>query len=252
MKKPTKSSDDTTHALIEQVLDIARVSSLEEMASGFAHELNQPLGAITTFAQAAKRMLMRPDPMIKESLEVLEHISEEALKAGEGIRQIRRLFQRRASSRDTHSIADLVIELRPLLDPLAKRYNAQLDIGIAPGLPKVSVDKLRIQHVILALFLNAIEASKPGDTKPCVDIEVKADPYFVETSFTDRGVGIGPDARHHIFMPFFTTKAHGTGLGLASSRAIIEAMGGTIGFEPATQGGTRFWFKIPTTAEHSD
>lgn len=233
-------------------MGIARVSSLEEMASGFAHELNQPLGAITTFAQAAKRMLVRPDPMIKESLEVLEHISEEALKAGEDIRQIRRLFHRRASSPDSHSIADLIIELRPLLDPLAKRYNAQLDIGIAPGLPKVSVDKLRIQHVILALFLNAIEASKPGDSHPCIDIEVKADPYFVETSITDRGVGIAPDARHHIFMPFFTTKAHGTGLGLASSRAIIESMGGTIDFEPATQGGTRFWFKIPTSAKHSD
>jgi len=233
-------------------MDIARVSSLEEMASGFAHELNQPLGAITTFAQAAKRMLMRPEPMVKESLEVLEHISEEALKAGEGIRQIRRLFHRRVSSQDRHSIGELIIELRPLLDPLAQRYNAQLDIGIAPGLPKVVVDKLRIQHVVLALFLNAVEASKPGETNPSIDIEVKADPYFVETSVTDHGIGIATDAHHHIFMPFFTTKPHGTGLGLASSRAIVEALGGTIGFEPAKHGGTRFWFKIPTNAEHGD
>ena len=246
------STEEPNQTLIEQVLDIARVSSLEEMASGFAHELNQPLGAITTFAQAAKRMLMRPDPMIKESLEVLEHISEEALKAGEGIRQIRRLFHRRASSKDRHSMGELIIELRPLLDPLAKRYNVQLDIGIAPGLPMVIVDKLRIQHVVLALFLNAVEASKPGDATPSIDIEVKADPYFVETSITDHGIGISSDARHHIFMPFFTTKPHGTGLGLASSRAIVEALGGTIGFEPAKHGGTRFWFKIPTNSDHGD
>jgi len=252
VKNPPHTSDDATHTLIEQVLDIARVSSLEEMASGFAHELNQPLGAITTFAQAAKRMLMRPDPMVKESLEVLEHISEEALKAGEGIRQIRRLFHRRVSSKDSHSIGELILELRPLLEPFAKRYGVQLDIGIAPGLPTVNVDKLRIQHVVLALFMNAIEASKPSDKTPCIDLEVKADPYVVETSLTDQGVGISDEARHHIFMPFFTTKPHGTGLGLASSRAIVELLGGTIGFEPASHGGTRFWFKIPTNTNQHD
>lgn len=251
MKKITTTSDDAIHPLIEQVLDIARVSSLEEMASGFAHELNQPLGAVTTFAQAAKRMLARPEPMVKEALEVLEHISDEALKAGEGIRQIRRLFHRRNSVGSAHSMGDLIMELQPLLGPLAKRNGVRLEIGIAPGVPKVIIDKLRIQHVVLALFLNAIEASQPSQTHPSIDIEVKADPYFVETSITDQGVGIDANSIQHIFMPFFTTKSHGTGLGLASSRAIIEALGGTIGFEPASQGGTRFWFKIPISTDPS-
>ena len=240
-----------TASLLEEVLEIARVSSLEEMASGFAHEVNQPLGAVTTFAQAAKRMLSRPEPMITEALDVLEQISEETLKAGEMIRDIRRLFHQDNPDRSSHTMADVVLELRPLFEPMAQRHGIQLEIGTAPGIPKVMVDKLRIQHVLLVLFRNAIEASQPIANHPCIDIEVKADPYFVETSMSDQGIGIDPAAFKHIFMPFYTTKPLGTGLGLASSKAIIEKLGGTIGFESRPQGGTRFWFKVPISSDYN-
>lgn len=251
MKTSVTPSDDPTHCLIEQVLGIARVSALEEMASGFAHELNQPLGAVTTFAQAARRMLDRPDPMIRETLEVLGHISEEALKAGEGIRRIRKLFHHRDAVRTSCSIAELVQQLQPLIEPIAARSSVQLAIARMPALPQVIVDRLRIQHVLLALFQNALEASRPGDPHPYIGIDIKADPYLVEVAMTDHGVGIAPESVQHIFMPFFTTKPHGTGLGLASSRAIIEAHGGTIGFDAVEGGGTRFWFRIPTSSSHS-
>lgn len=233
------------------MLGIARVSALEEMASGFAHELNQPLGAVTTFAQAARRMLDRPEPMIKETLEVLGHISEEALKAGEGIRRIRKLFHHRDAVRTSCSVAELVQQLQPMIEPIAARNAIQLSISRMPALPQIIVDRLRIQHVLLALFQNAIEASKPGDPHPYIGIEIKADPYLVEVAMTDHGIGIAPESVQHIFMPFFTTKPHGTGLGLASSRAIIEAHGGTIGFDAVEGGGTRFWFSLPTSSSHS-
>ncbi len=233
------------HVLIERLMTIARVSALEEMASGIAHELNQPLGAIATFSQAGERMLSRPQPMTSAALEVLQHINREAMNAGEGIRRIRRLFNQRGVNRPPCSMRDLVSELKPVLDLLASRFDSALVVHCDDVLPLVAVDRLRIQHVLLTLVQNAFEAPKLPDASKTVRIDVKSDRYAVETSVTDRGIGIEEQQRPQIFRPFFTTKGDGTGLGLASSRAIIESHEGTIGFEDAEGGGTRFWFRLP-------
>jgi signal transduction histidine kinase len=233
------------HVLIEKLMTIARVSALEEMASGIAHELNQPLGAIATFSQAGERMLSRPEPMTSAALEVLQHINREAMNAGEGIRRIRRLFNHSDSKRPPCSMKELVGELKPVLDLLAERFDATLVVNCADDLPLVAVDRLRIQHVLLTLVQNAFEVPKPPGAPNTVRIDVTSDRYTVETSVTDHGVGIPEQQKPQIFRPFFTTKGEGTGLGLASSRAIIESHEGTIGFEDAEGGGTRFWFRLP-------
>ena len=230
--------------LIEQLMSIARVSALEEMASGIAHELNQPLGAIATFAQAGERMLTRPEPMTSAALEVLHHINDEALNAGEGIRRIRKLFNH-VGERTTTSVEQIVTELRPVLEMLASRGGAQLTIQCDGPFPVVNVEKLRIQHVLLTLVQNAIEASSGPGRQSHVMIEVTTNRYTVEVGVTDNGPGIPEQARTQVFRPFFTTKRYGTGLGLASSRAIVEAHHGTIGFTPAEDIGTRFWFRLP-------
>ena len=245
---PEGAGSDTAleaHVLIERLMTIARVSALEEMASGIAHELNQPLGAIATFSQAGERMLSRPQPMTSAALEVLQHINREAMNAGEGIRRIRRLFNQRGVKRPPCSMRDLVSELKPVLDLLASRLESTLVVHCDDVLPLVAVDRLRIQHVLLTLVQNAFEAPKlPGASKT-VRIDVKSDRYTVETSVSDRGTGIEEQQRPQIFRPFFTTKGDGTGLGLASSRALIESHEGSIGFEDAEGGGTRFWFRLP-------
>lgn len=227
-------------------MEIARASVLEEMASGIAHELNQPLGAIATFAQAGERMLNRPEPMVEPALEVLRQIASEAMGAGEGIRRIRRLFNRDTTNKAACAVGDLIHEIVPLLEAVAGRAEGRLDIRVQPGIPKVLVDRLRIQHALFTLVQNAIEASGGRAT---VRIEVSGDRYAVEISVIDRGAGIPAAAREQIFRPFFTTKPNGTGLGLASTRAIAEAHEGSIGFEDACGGGTRFWFKLPAFAE---
>lgn len=226
-------------------MTIARVSALEEMASGIAHELNQPLGAIATFSQAGERMLNRPEPMTSAALEVLQHINREALNAGEGIRRIRRLFNHAGTQRPPCSMKALVEELRPVLQLLASRYAAILNISCDEDLPDVAVDRLRIQHVLLTLAQNAFEAPRAQGTANFVRIEVTRDRYTVQTSVIDSGIGITEQRKPQIFRPFFTTKREGTGLGLASSRAIIESHEGTIGFEDVEGGGTRFWFRLP-------
>lgn len=226
-------------------MQIARISALEEMASGIAHELNQPIGAITTFAQTGERMLRRPEPMVEEAREVLHHVTDEAFKAGQGIRRIRSLFDGQHGARARCEIADVITELEPILRLLAGRSGATLTIGIHPGLPPVSIDRLRIQHVVFTLVQNALEAPCRKDAVPGVRIEVTGDRYAVLTTVSDQGAGVAADIRDQLFRPFFTTKQNGTGLGLASSRAIVEAHEGAIGFDNVEGSGARFWFRLP-------
>lgn len=249
--RTSEQADSQTALLLEQLLQIARISALEEMASGFAHELNQPIGAIATFAQAGRRMLDRPEPMIQPASEVLQHISQEALNAGEGIRRIRRLFNGHAEERTACDLADVVAELMPLLNLLAHRHRTQLALSIQGNLPKVAIDRLRIQHVLFTLVQNALEAPTKENEPRSVRISVTGDRYGLRVDVEDHGIGIPGEAREHLFRPFFTTKAGGTGLGLASSRAIVEAHEGSIGFENIPAGGTRFWFRLPATVQQS-
>jgi two-component system sensor kinase FixL len=247
---PDSTDSDTarTARLLEQLMQIARASALEEMASGIAHELNQPIGAIATFAQTGARMLGRAEPMIADAREILHHISNEALKAGRGIHRIRGLFDGQGVAKIDCNLADVVTELRPVLALLAERAGARLDVEMAPVLPTVSIDRLRIQHVIFTLVQNALEAPRRSGDAPVVRIEVTGDRYSVLTAVSDQGTGIAADARDNLFRPFFTTKPSGTGLGLASSRAIVEAHEGTIGFEDVATGGARFWFRLPANS----
>lgn len=234
--------------LLEQLMLIARASALEEMASGFAHELNQPIGAIATFAQAAERMLTRSEPMTGAAVDVLKHISNEALNAGQGIRRIRKLFNDGTVERSVCALPDILAELMPVLELLASRAGAQLDVAIDESLPLVSVDRLRIQHVLYTLVQNSLEVRRPAGRQPRVRIEASGDRYSVTLAVSDNGIGLTSEARAQLFRPFFTTKEHGTGLGLASSRAIVEAHEGAIGCDDVEGGGARFWFRLPATA----
>jgi signal transduction histidine kinase len=239
------SGEIATSRLLEQLMRVARNSALEEMASGFAHELNQPIGAIATFAQAAERMLSRPEPMTVQTLDVLRHISNEALSAGQSIRRIRKLFNDIAVRRMSCAMSDVICELTPVLELLASRAGAALEVEMDEGLPAISIDSLRIQHVIYSLVQNSLEAPRPAQRPARVRVEVSGDRYGVTTAVIDNGVGLSSQARVQLFRPFFTTKDRGTGLGLASSRAIVEAHEGAIGCDDVEGGGARFWFRLP-------
>jgi C4-dicarboxylate-specific signal transduction histidine kinase len=247
--RTSRAGETRTEALLEQLLQVARISALEEMASGIAHELNQPIGAITTFAQAGERMLERPDPMIGPAAEVLRHISHEALKAGEGIRRIRSLFHGRHAERTGCNLADVIAELLPVLQLLAVRSGATLQSSSQDDLAVVVIDRLRIQHVLFALVQNALEAPTRNDETPSVRVAVEGDRYGVRVLVEDRGLGIPQEIREQLFRPFFTTKPYGTGLGLASSRAIAEAHEGTLDIENVAGGGTRFCLRLPACAQ---
>ncbi len=229
-------------------MEFARVSALAEMASGFAHELNQPLGAIATFAQAGERMLDRPDPMVKRALDVFRQINQAALGAGAGIQRIRGLFERGTPTRTRCRLSEVIAELRPVLDILASSSNSTVRVDVPEALPDLLIDRVRIQHVLFALTQNAVDAGVEASAAPSIRIDVSADRYSVETGVTDSGAGVPAGVREQLFRPFFTTKPQGTGLGLASSRAIIESHEGSIGFNNLPAGGSRFWFRLPVAS----
>jgi len=230
--------------ILKQLMEIARASALAEMASGVAHELNQPLGAIATFSQAGQRMLDRPEPMVARALDVFRQINLEALAAGEGIQRIRRLFGQELPKRTRCRLPDLIAELQPVLDAMVLNIGG-VRVDVSPPIPDLVIDRLRIQHVLCALTQNAIEASAQANSPPTIRIDVSSDRYTVETGVSDSGPGVPADLQDQLFKPFFTTKPQGTGLGLASSRAIIESHDGAIGFVNLPAGGSRFWFRLP-------
>lgn len=247
----SKGSWAGTQAILNQLIEIARISALQEMASGIAHELNQPLGAIATFSQAGERMLNRPAPMVERALDVFRQINQEALGAGEGIQRIRRIFEREAWNRTQCRMSELVSELWPVLEVLTASCKGTLKLEEQPSLPEVVVDRLRVQHVLFALVQNAVDASSHAANSSIL-IDLSASRYFVETGVTDSGKGVAADIKEHLFRPFFTTKHHGTGLGLASSRAVIESHEGSIGFDNLPAGGSRFWFRLPVAQAHPE
>jgi signal transduction histidine kinase len=232
-------------AIVNQVIEITRSAALGEMASGIAHELNQPLGAIATFSQAGIRMLDRPEPMVARALDVFKQINQEALNAGEGIHRIRRLFDQEDLVRSPCSMDDLIVEIRPVLELLSRRYRGTLEFSPRADSPPVSVDRAKIQHVVFSLVQNGFEAARNGAESPRVLVTVAHDRYGTETSIVDSGPGIPTGAQSRLFKPFFTTKPQGTGLGLASSHSIIEAHEGNISFENLGGKGCRFWFRLP-------
>ncbi len=243
----SKGDSAGSEAILNRLMQLSRTAALAEMASGIAHELNQPLGAIATFSQAGDRLLNRPEPMVSRARDVFQQINQEALNAGEGIRRIRRLFDHAELERSRCRMTELVSEVVPALHALAGAADIALKVAVQSSLPEVSVDRLRIQLVLFSLVQNALEASVQNfGSQVC--IEVRADRYAVETSITDSGAGIAAELTDKVFRPFFSTKAGGTGLGLASSRATVEAHEGTIGFEKGVPAGSRFWFRLPIAA----
>jgi two-component system sensor kinase FixL len=236
-----------SEAILNRLIQLSRIAALAEMASGIAHELNQPLGAIAAFSQAGDRLLSRPEPMVAHARDVFGQINQAALNAGEGIRRVRRLFNHAELRRGKCQMGDVVAEILPALQVLSRAADVVLKVDMQSPLPEVDIDRSRIQLVLFSLVQNALEASAQN-AGPEVRIEVRADRYALETSVSDTGAGIPQQLVDNLFQPFFTTKAGGTGLGLASSRATVEAHEGTIGFEKGIPAGSRFWFRLPMAA----
>jgi two-component system sensor kinase FixL len=217
------------------------------MASGIAHELNQPLAAIATFAHACDRLLGMPDADIEEVRQALRQIADQAVRAGDIIRRLRSLAKTDETTRAPTDVNKVVEELTELIQADAKAHGVEYRRHLASDLPHVIVDRSQIQQVVMNLVHNALEALALGqlDTKEVVVTTNATSQGDVEISVRDNGVGVHPSVKTRMFDPFCSTKPTGTGLGLPISRTIVRAHGGTLDYEPNLPTGACFKVKLP-------
>jgi len=228
-----------------------RLSELGEMAAGIAHEINQPLTAISTYANACHRMLMNEQIDAEEMLNTLHLITDQAQRAGEVVRRLRAFTKKRLGQRQLLEINEIIDSTIRLVESDIRARNFRLDKRLASKLPKVFADNVQIQQVILNLIRNAMDAMENVPSgENVVTIESNSDDdNHVRVSISDRGIGLTEEIAEKIFDSFFTTRDTGTGLGLSISRSIITAHGGVIDYSPNQEGGVSFYFTLPAAVE---
>jgi two-component system, LuxR family, sensor kinase FixL len=244
-----RQSEDEARQLQERLTHFSRLSTMGEMAAGLAHEINQPLSAIATYAQACQRFVRSPTRDDTDVLEALEQISVQALRAGEVIRRLRNFVKNREVKREPVDCLRLLDDLRTLAETDARLNNVRLRIDAAQGLPTVYADPIQLQQVVLNLVRNAIDAMSDAvepDREVVLSTQLLPEGE-IEIIVADRGSGLAPEAADHLFNPFFTTKSGGTGLGLAISRSIVRAHGGRLWHTPNEGSGARFHFTLPAS-----
>jgi two-component system sensor kinase FixL len=249
----TESHDITERRMAEEearqhrarIAHVARLSTLGEMAAGIAHEINQPLTAISLFAQAGRRLVEGGN--FERMEEVCHKLNEHALRASEVVERMQTMARQGESLKDVADCNELIETAVRLAESEARIYDIQIQFEKGRDLAPVSVDGVQIQQVALNLLRNGMEAAAECDNDArSVWIRSRMrDDDQIEISVSDRGCGIPEDYADKLFTPFSTTKASGMGMGLSISQAIVRAHGGSIGFRDNDGGGTTFWFTLP-------
>jgi two-component system sensor kinase FixL len=243
----SQRSDEESRRLQERLMHVSRLATVGEMASGIAHELNQPLAAIATYAHACDRLLGLPEPEIEEIQTALKEIAEQAVRAGDIIRKLRNLARMEDVARAPSDINSVIAELADLIQSDAKAHGVQYRQELAADLPTIAIDRSQIQQVVLNLVRNALEALARVDAQELL-VRTRATPEGdVEICVCDNGPGVDSSLKHRIFDPFCSTKPTGTGLGLPISRTIVQTHGGALDYQPNLPTGACFVVKLPAT-----
>ncbi len=234
----------------QEMAHLTRLSTMGELAGSLAHELNQPLTAILSNAQAAQRFLAVQPADVEEVREVLKDIVRDNHRASEVIRGLRDLVKKGDLDVAALDLAAIVDDVVLLVRSDAILHNVSISLDIDSGMPKVQGDKVQLQQVMLNLLLNAFQAMKDCSAK---DREVTVRTAFdgagmVIVTVRDTGTGLRADEVGKIFQPFYTTKTEGLGMGLAISRSIIEAHGGRLWAVNNLERGATFHFTLPISS----
>ena len=231
----------------KQVTHLSRVTMLFELTGALAHELNQPLAAILSNAQAAQRMLGRDPNDLAEVHAILGDIVANDRRAGEIIRRLRAMMRKDSESRQPTDLNDAIRESLKLLEQELRNRDITITTILAPELPLVEADVIQIEQVMLNLLINACEAMADCEQRQ-VTVRSEAGASHVRVAIRDRGPGVPEARRAHIFEPFQTTKVTGLGLGLSICRSIVEAHGGRLWLEEGDAPGACFCFELPVAS----
>ncbi len=236
-------------SLRDSLAHTARLGLMGEMVSGIAHELNQPLTAINSYASACRAMLVAGQTSTEEMTAVLDKISAQAERAGQVIRSMRAMARKRVMHHDLLALNPLIEEVFRLAE-IDLRASAQtLVLDLAPGLSRFRGDGVLVQQVVMNLIRNSVEAMRNADYAGAVRVRTfKGELGVLEIHVADEGPGLMPEVEARLFDPFVTTKDDGMGLGLSICQSIMQLHGGDLSYRQSPDGGAEFVARLPAVA----
>jgi two-component system, LuxR family, sensor kinase FixL len=245
-----RESQARLQELNSELLHVSRLSAMGEMASALAHELNQPLAAISNYMKGSRRLLAgSPDPNAPKIEAALDKAAEQAIRAGQIIRRLRDFVARGESERSVERISRMIEESSALGLIGARERGVSLRFEFDPANDLVLADRVQVQQVLVNLFRNATEAMTEAGKREIIVSNARVVGDLIEIVVSDTGVGLTETVLSNLFQPFYTTKNTGMGVGLSISRSIIEAHGGRMRAEPNEAGGATFRFTLPAASQ---
>jgi len=252
------STDITEREQVEEALrqaraDLARISritTMGELTASLAHEVNQPIAAAVTDANTCVRWLMRDQPDLEEARAAASRTIKDVTRAAEIISRVRQLFKKGAAQRELVDMNEVIRGMIGLLRNEAARSSVAMRTELSEDLPQILGDRVQLQQVLMNLMINGIEAMK--DFTGMRELSIKserAEDDQLMVSVSDSGVGLPHQQADQIFNAFFTTKPHGTGMGLRISRTIVESHGGRLWASDNSPRGARVCFTLPIKAD---
>ena len=248
-----KRAEDAYLEARAELARVTRMSAMGALAASISHEVNQPLAAVVTNADACVMWLSGEPPNLEEVRSAVDCIAREGTRASDIVRRIRAMFSKSAPERVPVQVNDLIHEAAGLLQAEVSRNNVMLETELAPDLPRATADPVQLQQVIVNLMLNGIEAMSVVDDRPrrlSIRSEARGANEILIT-IEDSGAGIDPGNHKRLFDAFFTTKAQGMGMGLAISYSIIEAHGGRLWASVRSGPGATLQFSFPADPKNA-
>ncbi len=242
-----KQAEEEARKQRDELAHVARISTMGEMATGIAHELNQPLAAISLYSDAARVLAGRSDSDPHDLQEILAKLEDQAIRAGDIVRRLRDYVKKNGSVRVSADLNTLVQDVAKFVEPDIHKAEAILVLKTQEPSPSVLVDRIQIQQVLVNLIRNAVDAMQEtpsGQREVIISTRTLQDGRS-EVAVTDAGKGLAEDELEKAFNAFFSTKQEGLGMGLPISRSIVEAHGGKLWAEPNAGPGLTFGFTIP-------